>query len=80
MSLIEYYCVTHDAGSWSEDALGSDGKSIVKFHRDLGCNIVELKDKPRLRGKKHQGHTEIEKQFTDYMILHFDEIFQGVKK
>ena len=53
MSLIEYYCVTHDAGSWSEDALGSDGKSIVKFHRDLGCNIVELKDKPRLRGKKH---------------------------
>jgi hypothetical protein len=78
MSLIEYYCVTHDAGSWSEDALGSDGKSIVEFHRCLGCNVVKEQDKPRLRGKKHWGHTEIEKQFTDYMILHFDEIFQGV--
>lgn len=80
MSLMQYYCVTHDAGSWSEDALGSDGKSIVKLHRYLGCNVVEEKDKPRLRGKKHWGHTEIEKEFTSCMNLHLDEMFKELKK
>lgn len=77
---IEYYCVTHDAGPWREDALGSNNKPIVKTHRDLGCNVVELKDKPKLRGRKHWGHTNIEKEFTNYMILHFDEIFKELIK
>ena len=26
----EYFCITHDAGSWSEDAIGSGGYPIVQ--------------------------------------------------
>lgn len=35
-----------------------------------------LKNKSKLRGKEHWGHTDIEKEFTNYMIFHFDEIFK----
>lgn len=42
---IEYFCKTCDAGPWSEDAIGSDGKSIVKLHRYLGHDAVEYKEK-----------------------------------
>ncbi len=76
--MSQYYCVTHDAGPWSEDEVGSDGNSIVKLHRNLGCKIVEEKDKPRLRGKANWGKTWIEKLFTDYMIKNYDEMLHEV--
>jgi hypothetical protein len=71
--LTEYYCVTHDAGSWNENALGSNNKPIVKIHRDLGCNVVEVKDKPKLIGKVNWGRTEIEKLVPECLLSHWDE-------
>jgi len=78
LTLKEYYCITHNAGPWSEDATGSGGYPIVKTHRDLGCKIVESKDKPKLRGKKNCGNTEIENEFTNYMIKNYDRILHTV--
>ncbi|HEY4680052.1 MAG TPA: hypothetical protein VIH04_02175 [Nitrosarchaeum sp.] len=40
----EYRCNDCDAGPWSENALGSDGIPIVKFHRDLKHDVVECKE------------------------------------
>jgi hypothetical protein len=76
--LIEYYCLTHDAGPWSEDAIGSNGKLIVQTHRNLDCKIVEYKDKPKLRGKENWGHTEIENEFTNFMIKNYDRMLHTV--
>ena len=74
----EFYCLTHDAGSWSENALGSDNRPIVKTHRDLGCHVIPVKDKPKSRGKKHWGHTEIENLFANHMNQNYDEMFHEV--
>ncbi len=73
MSLVEYYCVTHDAGPWSENAIGSNNKPIVKLHRNLGCNVVEVKDKPKRKGKANFGFTEIEIEATNVLLSHWDE-------
>lgn len=39
--MVEWYCNTCNAGPWSEDEKGSDGKSIVKLHRKLKHDVVE---------------------------------------
>ncbi len=75
---LEIICLTHDAGPFTEDVKGSDGKSIIELHKRAGCKLVELKDRPKLRGKKYWGHTEIEKEFTDYMIKNYDEMLHQV--
>jgi|APSaa5957512535_1039671.scaffolds.fasta_scaffold10009_4 hypothetical protein len=47
---IEYICNTCDgAGPWSEDARGSDGFSIVKFHRKLGHVVVEYQEPEKIK-------------------------------
>lgn len=49
-------------------------------HDNCLCEIECDHNRPTLRGKKHWGHTEIEKEFTNYMILHFDEVFKDLMK
>jgi len=87
LTLKEYYCITHDAGPWSDDAIGSGGYPIVQTHRDLGCKIVESKDKPKLKGKENWGNTKIENELTNYMIKNYDRMlhttiqsYKGPKK
>ena len=73
--MSESYCKSCNAGPWSEDATGSDGKSIVGFHRKLKHDVVEYMES-NLKGKANWGYTNIEKEFTNYMISNFDEIFK----
>src|SRR3989338_2909310 len=42
--MVEYFCKTCDAGPWSDDAVGSDGKSIVKLHIDLKHEVIKYHD------------------------------------
>jgi hypothetical protein len=42
--MSEWHCKSCDAGPWSEDASGSDGKSIVKLHRKLNHEVVKYKE------------------------------------
>jgi len=74
----EYYCITHDAGPWSKDAIGSGDILLMKFHRDLGCKIVESKDRPKLRGKENWGKTDIEIQFANSMKNNFHRMLHIV--
>ena len=78
LTLVEYYCITHDVGPWTKYATGSNNKSIFQTHRDLGCKIVEYNDRPKLRGKENWRYTEIENEFTNYMINNFDRMLHIV--
>ena len=90
MVTIEYVCKTcHDAGPWSEDATGSDDKLIVKFHRDLGHDVVEYEE-PESQIMSDYGIWDKEQQdqfIKNNRILHEQEnpkyvkgMFQGNDK
>lgn len=78
IAIVEYFCITHDAGPWTKYAIGSNNKPILQIHKNLGCKIVEYKDKPKLRGKENWGNTSIENEFTNHMLKNYDKMLHSI--
>lgn len=61
---IEYICNTcGGAGPWSENARGSDGLSIVKFHRRLRHDVVEYKKPEKIKYDNGKWNDEDRENF-----------------
>ena len=77
MILEEYCCNTCDAGPWSEDASGSDGITIVKFHRDLKHDVVEYKEPEKIEFERDIWNDEDRIKFKK--SLREEKIIQSLK-
>lgn len=58
MTTSEYFCKTCDAGPWNEDATGSDGIHIVKFHSDLKHDVIEYKEPEKIEFERNIWNDE----------------------
>ena len=61
--IIEYICNTCDAGPWGEDAIGSSNLPIVKFHRDLGHDVIEYQEPEKIKHDYGKWNNEEREKF-----------------